>query len=454
MLNINVMDALEEEIALTKKEEKSIYIKLIKQNEDYFGIPDDDVKLEGECIFSAKNENTQTVNVVTNKNGTITVKGIESDSQTISAFLKKDSSSLLTLVKDKIKSEDLNQERGFIIGPPGTGKTKVITKAIKEAIKQNKRVLVLSPTNTAVENVFERLDENLGLKDGEIVLTINTENEYLKTFTPDNIYERQIEPLEDEQEILEDSLKEIYLTKRDLETSLYAQEKNLDASEILIKNNRKTLLKKNNLLSSVKKEYEKLTDRVSRLENNVLLRSVANILNNKKLSQLKMDSNNAKNEIELLNEEILLIDKKISSEDELLNIKSKELKNIKKDYKKLITNKDKIENRLDQIKEKISSLQGNSFQNAKLVGATLAKAALSEKIQSGSFDIIIIDEASMALYPLVISAAQSLNDKKIEKTSHSYKDDESLYPAQNEAVRLCLNSKLIFVGDPKQCATC
>lgn len=51
----------------------------------------------------------------------------------------------------------------LVKGPPGTGKTTVITEAVLQSIKRNEKVLVCSETHQAVENVLERLH-----KDGSI----------------------------------------------------------------------------------------------------------------------------------------------------------------------------------------------------------------------------------------------------------------------------------------------
>lgn len=44
-----------------------------------------------------------------------------------------------------------------IQGPPGSGKTTVITSVIREAVARGERVLVVSPTHVAVDNVVEKL---------------------------------------------------------------------------------------------------------------------------------------------------------------------------------------------------------------------------------------------------------------------------------------------------------
>ncbi|MCX6147226.1 MAG: AAA domain-containing protein, partial [Candidatus Kapabacteria bacterium] len=57
-----------------------------------------------------------------------------------------------------------NNKVTVITGPPGSGKTQVITNILANAILQNKKVLVASKNNQAVDNVKSRFDkeENLG----------------------------------------------------------------------------------------------------------------------------------------------------------------------------------------------------------------------------------------------------------------------------------------------------
>lgn len=63
----------------------------------------------------------------------------------------------------------------FVWGPPGTGKTTVITSAVHEALAKNKTVLITSHTNVAVDNVLKGLVEDdlkysLGImKPGKVV---------------------------------------------------------------------------------------------------------------------------------------------------------------------------------------------------------------------------------------------------------------------------------------------
>ena len=54
----------------------------------------------------------------------------------------------------------------LIQGPPGTGKTQIIVEMVKEFIKQNKRILICSQSNHAVDNVLKKcLDLHFDAKD-------------------------------------------------------------------------------------------------------------------------------------------------------------------------------------------------------------------------------------------------------------------------------------------------
>ena len=84
-------------------------------------------------------------------------------------------------------------------GPPGSGKTAVITEIILQAIERGERVLLSASTHVAVDNVIERLkDENNPLKDEILLVRIGDESKVSgKTakYTLENFVETELRAL-------------------------------------------------------------------------------------------------------------------------------------------------------------------------------------------------------------------------------------------------------------------
>lgn len=443
----NLIQNIEAEIASSVKNQKAVHVELVKHNDQYRGLINK--KLEGDFIISSSTLEAQAVQVEW-KDGTIIVNGLSHESEKLSAFLTKDDTAILKAVKEKLNRDGLLLEPSFIVGPPGTGKTKVITKVIEEANKNDLRVLVLSPTHMAVENVFERINfDALGLNDGEVVLTIKTEQEDLNMLAPSAISTRMIQPLEDEAELLEEMRKDLIVQKRDIDTVVDSLSSQDSSNTILVKNLSNDKAGKVSTLKAYEKDLKSLENRINSLEGNSFLKGIAQLLSSKKIEEIQKEATSKRDEIEKLKKDIQLIDEKIESakisKDEVENILSERVA----EQKKINESKKEIIERLEIINQEIENFKSNNFfLDAKLVGSTLVSAATSQKIQIAEFDKIIVDEGSMALIPLIVGASQALNDKELVQVE--YEDDSSLYAAQNEAVRMALNSKLVIVGDPRQ----
>lgn len=442
---MSIINIIDEEIKSSHKNEKPIYVELHKKENSYRGFSK--TKIEGDFILNAKNLDDVAVSIKFNQ-GEILIAGIESEEEVLQAFLLKDSTAILRAVKKQIKKEELSVVPSFLVGPPGTGKSTVIVNTIKESIR-DQRILVLSPTHMAVENVFERLDlEELGLKDGEIILNINTENEALKAYHSDVITGNSRIQIADEQEILKSAKEDLILRKRNLETIVYDFKNKIEQEDILFKSMSQEVAQIETKIKTEKINKKELEKRLALIMNNSVLNSIKNLF---------AANSDKKDEIE---NSINFSEKQIQKYEDILSAKEDKLNSIKKIDKTAFREKEKelnevadgiktINNRLKELEKAIEDINGaNIYKSARLVGATLVSAAINKKLQLAEFDKIIIDEASMALYPHILSASQCLNDAqpKVIKIKHNPK----LTDAQNKGVELLANSKLALIGDPRQ----
>ncbi|WP_152184404.1 DEAD/DEAH box helicase [Sulfurimonas indica] len=444
----NIMQLLDAEIAQVAKTTKPVHVRLKHMgNGVYKGfLP---FKIEGDFILNSKK--LDNVPVLVDYQEDHVVIELDSNEENINAFLSKDEASLLKAVKEQVRGE-LKEKPSFVIGPPGTGKTKVITKILEEAIKNNLKVLVASPTNMAVENVFERIDAKaIGLKDGEVILTIKTELEDLQEFSPEAIKRRKLQPIEDELEILQMAKADMVKRKRDAQPTLEAQKNLKEAADTKLANFQRDFRELSKRQKELKSSIDETNNRIKSLTGNAFLKGVAKVFMGNKLEELEEEREKKEKKLKTVQNEIDALESKIQvAQTETEEAKKSFTKEHDAIYEATVAI-DKINKRIKHLQEKAEELrQLNLYSSAKIVGATLVNATLNQKLQNAEFDLIIVDEASMALTPYITIAAQALREKAkgIKKISYIKSDD--LYEAQNKAVSMALNSRLVLVGDPKQ----
>lgn len=116
----------------------------------------------------------------------------------------------------------------------------------------------------------------------------------------------------------------------------------------------------------------------------------------------------------LLEQENVTTSSLLENKDISLTVEKNELlvekQGIKLDLVKSFSKRDtstlmKVEEKLAKVLERIRKKEIQFVKNAKIVGTTLAKAATDETIYRDEFDLIIVDEASMAYVPQIAFAA-------------------------------------------------
>ena len=444
---MSIIETIDSEIKQSVKNEKPIYIQLFKDEFTYKGVSS--TKVEGEYFLTAKGVEANTLVSIKYDAGVVSVSGLdECQEKMLDAYLLKNSAAILTAVKQKLNRDELAVKPAFLVGPPGTGKSTVIVNAIKESIK-TERILVLSPTHMAVENVFERLDlDALGLEDGEIILNINTENESLKAYHSDVITGISRTQIADEQEIMKSAKEDLNKKRRDAETLVFDFKNRIEQEEILEKNISTDIAQIEDKIKKERLTLKELEKRLVLIESNSILNSISALFTSgsHKADEIRNSISFSVKQIEIY--ERALFSKKdelnsISKIDKVpLATKEKELREINNALKQ-------VNDRLKELDSQVEGLNSsNIYRKARLVGATLVSAATNQKLQVAEFDKIIIDEASMALFPYILSASQCLSntDVKVIKVKHN----EKLTEAQNKGVDLIANNKLTLIGDPRQ----
>lgn len=441
---MSITQILEEEIALSKNT-RAINLQLTCMSDGVYFAPLPFKIADGDYFLTARDEGTKQVSISSVQGG-VEVE-LDSKQQSLSAFVSKDESSILRGVKSVLKRDHLIHTPSFIVGPPGTGKTSVIVSALEKLLQNNLRVLVLSPTNRAVENVLEKISLD-SFQEGEVVAAFASEAQALQQLSPKNVIAKKIAPLEELLAIASEIKSELLSKKRDLQPILFSFEQQQEAQQIALNNTKKDSENLRAELKELQSQLKTIERKLFVIGEDSVLNGLSKVLISKKLSALEIEQTQKQSEIKTKEAEILLKNESLSLIENGKASSIEAHKEVKESFSKVLDDLKEVDLKIESLSKEMNSLKmGNVFNEARLVGATLASAALNSKIQTGMFDVVIVDEASMAIMPLLIAAEQTLNETVVDLTIDNMPD---LNQAQNEAVKLMLRSKMICVGDPAQ----
>ena len=334
----------------------------------------------------------------------------------------------------------LSQEVTFVWGPPGTGKTRVLSIILDQFVQANKKVLLVSHTNLAVDEILlkylDNPESNEHVKAGRIIRhgTPAKKDHGLDALLIENIIKtKEKEKLEDIESLkntsayyktilknLDDkNLLDITMllnrstkSKSEIEenisqtlNSTTKSEKNISNLYTKINEDKLSLqkLEKAGIIrklfegSSKKKIIEDIASKEKKIESE-----------QQKLSQLKVEFN----DLQIKNQEITKhcdqINSQLTKRYAELHIPSSTLLSIEQIPKAKNSLMEKIrgnDERIDKINQEIQLSKESIFPNALVVGCTLTKAYLDSKLLNTKFDVMVLDEASMAQLPAVFFIA-------------------------------------------------
>lgn len=122
--------------------------------------------------------------------------------------------------------KSLTQEITFIWGPPGTGKTRILSIILDQLTRSNKKVLLVSHTNLAVDEILSKYannqDYNEIIEDGRIIrYGIPTkQNSQFEKFIADDIVRKKASKKYDKIRSLEITIENLEMDENSLDADL------------------------------------------------------------------------------------------------------------------------------------------------------------------------------------------------------------------------------------------
>ena len=340
---------------------------------------------------------------------------------------------------DAIRSS-LSKEVTFIWGPPGTGKTRTLTVILEHLLSSGRRILLTSHTNLAVDEILSKyIEDPLAqrfVRDGKIVrhgklskndpaleaLTIDqiTENKAKKYLNEIARIDRQIAEVQKSLSYFESTSFKVSIQKLDAlrqveeekKTKVRQVEKELkDIQEKAADQLKKTSKLEKSLADQKNSGFLSRMfsgDKAERLQNEITVSTRQHTKLLEKQKSLELACNHVKSNIRSSGGPAEKAESDIRKKAEEENITLPVTINsatIRTQMKPLQEKISGYKSQIRVLKEKIDEIGDSVLKEAAVVGCTLAKVYADRSLHTEPFDVMILDEASMAQLPAVYFAA-------------------------------------------------
>ncbi len=335
--------------------------------------------------------------------------------------------------QEKAISSSFNEKLSIIWGPPGTGKTKMVAKAIEAHLNAERRVLLVSHANAAVnealEDVAEQLKHTSFYQDGKLI-RLGICSEKLSNRYPlvilDNIAEKMGESLLIEKANLESERNQIgnFLTayKNLIEITSRSEAVNRQIEMV-----RKSISEFTKQLTNVSDDLLKMEEKKKGLYQKLQqaqqtgtvkrfflgldpvkiqrqIDEVSVITDSKRRVISELQRKAGETNIALKNKETE--SKKMALElNSLLAKHGLTIETLHKNKEDADKRRDIISSRISEINKVLDEIQKRALSEARLVATTLTKTYSAKQFPDTPFDVLIVDESSMAPLPHLYWAA-------------------------------------------------
>ena len=349
----------------------------------------------------------------------------------------------------------------YLWGPPGTGKNRSLSTLNEILFDSNKRVLICSNTNQAVDQVLINLCKTLttshpALDDGRVLRIGKADGippEYSEFVTLDGIVRRKSVDLQRRKTLLEQEVQRLRLSTEAAQKVL-ADFNKLDESEREINDfaNRRDALKR--AVSDAEIAERDASAAIARLERDLSERLAAGVMRRllmRSEATIRTDLTTAQAQkgeagTRLRSHRLALEDsEKLAIEQEAL-ARHRRLAAALRDQdraaaKRLVEQaEEKLSPAIREISEINSKLEGiekSVVAEARIIGATVTKTYLTPQ-QFANFDAVIIDEASMVMLPAVYYVSGLAKEKVI--VSGDFRQLSPIVPTEQAAIQELIGS--------------
>lgn len=339
----------------------------------------------------------------------------------------------------KAIESSINDFISIIWGPPGTGKTATIAYAIESHLNLGRKVLLLSHSNNAVDQALTKVAVQMksnyyslgqlvryGTPKADMISKIEAN---CPLVLMDKIAEFKSKELIKEKEDLSKRLESIKLSKQTFDkiVSLNSEFRKMNS---MLENQRKEIKKEeakiistNDEISQIQNKINELKEKLDRAKNSGFLKRTLLGLDPVKI-EISLKAQNysfsiTANQLKNIQEQLKQLTSTLkpiqlersSKESELAKQLSKAGKSFAEVQQELneFENKVKqIQKRLEEINKAVEEIKIQILKDSKLVATTLTKSYISKEIENIEFDILIVDEVSMAPMPMLYWAASKV----------------------------------------------
>jgi hypothetical protein len=330
----------------------------------------------------------------------------------------------------------LEKKVAFLWGPPGSGKTETLSVVVQSVFSAEKRVLICSNTNQAVDQVLLKLCKRLGTQDpamteGRILRLgqlVNNElkGDYSSYITSDGILNRLSRDLRTRQAEIETEIeivdKQVEKTNRLLEAFV-----ELDRAKEALFGLDEAVKEAASGGKAAVASRDRAKQQAEQYEQELTRRQQAGAIKSMFMrSEDQIRADLARAVAESAGQDEIARQRK-GAFDEACQRRDEQAREVARltdavaafDRTKLAADKSVFDARraplvseLQDITRKLADLEANILRNARVIGTTVAKSYLRAK-EIGRFDLVVIDEASMVLLPALYLVAGLATDRVI-----------------------------------------